>query len=85
VIVGLALNVAMVKSQLLCHRQAVHHSSVDQSLGEGVLGIAERLLTFDIGLPTGALGVEDDWVNIDWRAPSATSATRVGRQSASTR
>lgn len=38
VIVAFALNVAMVESQLLRHRQAVHHSSVDQSLGEGVLG-----------------------------------------------
>jgi hypothetical protein len=65
VIVAFALNVAMVESQLLRHREAVHHSSVDQSLGEGVLGIPELFLTFDIGLPTGALGVEDDWMNID--------------------
>ena len=64
-IVAFALNVAMVESQLLHHREAVHHSSVDQSLGEGVLGIPELFLTFDIGLPTGALGVEDDWMNID--------------------
>ena len=27
--------------------------------------IPELFLTFDIGLPTGALGVEDDWMNID--------------------
>ena len=64
-IVAFALNVAMVESQLLRHREAVHYSSVDQSLGEGVLGIPELFLTFDIGLPTGALGVEDDWMNID--------------------
>jgi hypothetical protein len=55
----------MVESQLLRHREAVHHSSVDQSVGEGVLGIPELFLTFDIGLPTGALGVEDDGMNID--------------------
>jgi hypothetical protein len=65
VIIAFALDVAMVKSQLLGHRQAVHHSSVDQSLGEGVLGIPERLPTFDIGLPTDAPGVEGDCVNID--------------------
>ena len=64
-IVAFVLNVAMVESQLLHHRQAVHQASVDQSLGESVLGIPERLLTFDIGLPTGPLGVEDDWMNID--------------------
>ena len=64
-IVAFALNIAMVESQLLRDREAVHHSSVDQSLGEGVLGIPERLLTLDIGLPTGALRVEDDWMNID--------------------
>jgi hypothetical protein len=65
VIVAFALNVAMAKSQLLRHRQAVHHSSVDQSLGESVLGIPERLLTFDIGLPTDALRVEDNGMEID--------------------
>ena len=48
VIVACALNVAMVESQLLRHREAVRHSSVDQSLGEGVLGIPELFLTFDI-------------------------------------
>jgi hypothetical protein len=57
--------IAMVESQLLRHRQAVHNSSIDQSLGESVLEIPERRLTFDIGLPTDALGVEDDWMNID--------------------
>jgi hypothetical protein len=65
VIVAFALYVAIVESQLLRHREAVRHSSVDQSLGEGVLGIQELFLTFDIGLPTGVLGVEDDWMNID--------------------
>jgi hypothetical protein len=65
VIVPLALHIATVESQLQRHRQAVHHSSVDQSLGEGVLGIPELFLTLDIGLPTGALRVEDDWMNID--------------------
>src|SRR5215211_1158564 len=55
----------MMESQLLRHRQAVHHSSVDQSLGESVLLILERLLTFDIGLPTGGPRVEDDWMKID--------------------
>jgi len=54
-----------VESQLQRHRQAVHHSSVDQSLGEGVLGIPERLLTLDICSPTGTLRVEDDWMDID--------------------
>jgi hypothetical protein len=49
VIVAFALNRANVESQLLRHREAVHHSSVDQSLGEGVLGIPELFLTFDIG------------------------------------
>jgi hypothetical protein len=74
-----------VESHLRRHREAVHHSSVDQSLGEGVLGIPELFLTFDIGLPTGALRVEDDWMNIDLAcAPPPTSATRLGRQSAST-
>jgi hypothetical protein len=49
VIVAFALNRANVESQLLRHREAGHHSSVDQSLGEGVLGIPELFLTFDIG------------------------------------
>jgi hypothetical protein len=65
VIVAFALHIATVESELQRHRQAVHHSSVDQSLGEGVLGIPERLLTLGIGLPTGALRVEDDWMDID--------------------
>lgn len=64
-IVAFALHTAAVESQLQRHRRAVHHSSVDQSLGEGVLGIPERLLTLDICLPTGARRVEDDWMDID--------------------
>jgi hypothetical protein len=84
VVVAFALHVTMVESQLLRRREAVHHSSVDQSLSEGILGIQELFLTFDIGLPTGALGVEDDWMKIDLACAAATSATRLGRQSAST-
>jgi hypothetical protein len=51
VVIAFVLYIATAESQLLRHRQAVHQSSLDQSLGERVLGIPERFLTVDIGLP----------------------------------
>ena len=57
--------VAGVEPQLLHRRQAVDRLVLDRALDEGVRRIAERLKAFEVRLPTDAVRVKDDRMEID--------------------